>query len=57
MRLNKIQWLNGGFEIVNFKPPFSFEKRKMEGVLKSPIFKDMAVSARYCYVLFMFYST
>ena len=37
MRLNKIQWLNGGFEIVNFKPPFSFEKRKMEGVLKGSV--------------------
>ena len=54
MRPNRIQWLNGGVEIVNFKPPFSFENEITVGVLKSPIFKDMAVSKRYRYVLFDF---
>ncbi len=54
MRPNRIQWLNGGFEIVNFKPPFSFENEITVGVLKSPIFKDMEVSKRYRYVLFDF---
>ena len=31
---------------------FLLKKRKTEGVLKSPIFKDTAVSGRYCYVIF-----
>ena len=39
---------NGGFEIANFKPPFSFSKNENTGgVLKSPFFKDTAVSGRY----------
>ena len=31
---------------------FLLKKRKTEGVLKSPIFKDTAVSGRYRHVLF-----
>ena len=36
---------SGGFEILYFKPPFSFWKNgSTEGVVKSPFFKDTAVS-------------
>ncbi|GEM_PF-6832155 len=43
----------GGFEIKS-KPLFSFFKSKnTESVLKSPFYKDMAVSRRYRHVLFL----
>ena len=43
--------LNGGFEITIKAAIFFFKKQDMEGVLKLPVFKDMAVSRRYRHVL------
>jgi len=47
----------GGFEISISCRRFLFQKLKIGGVLKSPIFKDTAVSRRYRYVLSNFCPT
>ena len=44
----------GGFEIVIKAAVFFFKSENTEGVLKSPFFKDMAVSRRDRHVLFYF---
>ena len=46
-------WEKRRFWNNKFKPPFSFSKNGFaEGLLKSPFFKDTAVSWRYRHVLF-----
>ena len=47
MRQNKIQWPYGGFEITISSRRFLFKNENTGGVLKSPFFKDTAVSRRY----------
>ena len=54
MRLNEILRPCGGFEIAISSRRFPFENENTGGVLKSPFFKDTAVSGRYRCVLFHF---
>ena len=56
MCLTEYRRPNSGFEITFKAAVFFFKNENTEGVLKSPIFKDTAVSRRYHHVLICFSS-